>query len=735
MQVFKGLCVVQEAEASQFWQSLAWPTSRLSEAIEEIARRKKWLAPSPAHRLHPPPDLHGADDDRLEQWLNDVAVWWGLEVEPVQASYAQITPLIRDAGPALFRLPNALNSSEPRFLVLLKSGRWRSSLLAPNLTVHRTSPQMLRDALCVELEATYRTSIDEFCTQLGASARRQAGVRQALFTAQLSSHAIGGCWLVRLAPNASLWRQVQDAFLPRTATALVMGYLGQLSATVVAWWLIGHSVLTGQFDPVWLLCWTLMILTAIAFQGLAIVAQGRLAVGAGSLIKIRLLYGALRLQPEDVRHQGAGQFLSRVSESEAVELLAMGGGMALVFSAMQLVMATGLLAMGGGSWPHALLLVVWIAVPFIMIWRYALRSDVWADTHREMTNDLVERMVGHRTRLAQEDRALWHDEEDQLLDRYVQCSQDLDRLIPLLQGLTYRGWMLLGLLGIVAALLVAPHSPSQMAISLGGLLLALQALTQLTTGLQSLAGATTAWRQIGPLFQAAGRARDTPSNRPLASRPDTPRRGLEDGAPEAPVLVAHDVSFRYRRSGPQTLQGCSLAIGPEDRLLLEGPSGGGKSTLASLLAGQQPPESGLLLLRGSDRASLGADAWRRRVVMAPQFHENHVITNTLAFNLLMGRRWPPQPEDLADAEAVCRELGLDDLLARMPAGLQQVVGESGWQLSHGERSRLYIARALLQEADVLIFDESFGALDPENLQRALRCVLRRAPALMVIAHP
>ncbi len=71
----------------------------------------------------------------------------------------------------------------------------------------------------------------------------------------------------------------------------------------------------------------------------------------------------------------------------------------------------------------------------------------------------------------------------------------------------------------------------------------------------------------------------------------------------------------------------------------------------------------------------------------------------------------------------------------MPAGLQQMVGETGWRLSHGERSRLYVARALLQNADVVVLDESFAALDPENLQRVLRCVLRRAPTLLVIAHP
>jgi ABC-type multidrug transport system fused ATPase/permease subunit len=123
------------------------------------------------------------------------------------------------------------------------------------------------------------------------------------------------------------------------------------------------------------------------------------------------------------------------------------------------------------------------------------------------------------------------------------------------------------------------------------------------------------------------------------------------------------------------------------------------------------------------------------VAAAPQFHENYVLTETFAFNLLMGRRWPPQPADLQEAEALCCDLGLGDLLQRMPAGLLQMVGETGWQLSHGERSRLYIARALLQGANLVVFDESFAALDPETLRRALRCALDRAPTLLVLAHP
>jgi ABC-type multidrug transport system fused ATPase/permease subunit len=142
-----------------------------------------------------------------------------------------------------------------------------------------------------------------------------------------------------------------------------------------------------------------------------------------------------------------------------------------------------------------------------------------------------------------------------------------------------------------------------------------------------------------------------------------------------------------------------------------------------------------LLVAGLDRHSLGGEEWRRRVVAAPQFHENHVLTGSFAFNALMGRSWPPRPEDLIEVENVCRGLGLGELLNRMPSGVLQVIGETGWQLSHGERSRLYIARALLQDAHLVVLDESFAALDPESLQRALHYVLERANALLVIAHP
>ena len=80
----------------------------------------------------------------------------------------------------------------------------------------------------------------------------------------------------------------------------------------------------------------------------------------------------------------------------------------------------------------------------------------------------------------------------------------------------------------------------------------------------------------------------------------------------------------------------------------------------------------------------------------------------------MGRDWPPDRADLAEAEELCRELGLGDA-ARPHAGRAAAeVGETGWQLSHGERSRIFLARALLQNAELTMLDESFAALDPET---------------------
>ena len=123
------------------------------------------------------------------------------------------------------------------------------------------------------------------------------------------------------------------------------------------------------------------------------------------------------------------------------------------------------------------------------------------------------------------------------------------------------------------------------------------------------------------------------------------------------VVEAHDVSFAHSSGSEPVLEGCTLAVGRGERILLEGPSGGGKSTFAAVLAGLREPSAGSVVRRG-------------QVVLTPQFHENYVLLAPLVVNLLLGRGWPASPGDVADALAVCHALG--PLLDRMPAQAETI---------------------------------------------------------------
>jgi ATP-binding cassette subfamily B protein len=208
----------------------------------------------------------------------------------------------------------------------------------------------------------------------------------------------------------------------------------------------------------------------------------------------------------------------------------------------------------------------------------------------------------------------------------------------------------------------------------------------------------------------------------------------ERGGGGALVLEAQNLTAVPPGRSEPVFSGLALEIRRGDRVLLDGASGAGKSTLAALLAAGRGVPGGLLLLRGLDPGSWRRAAWRRRIVAVPQLHANHLFADSLAFNLLCGRGWPPLAGDLELAAAVCRDLGLGGLLDRLPRGLGERIGEAGWQLSDGEGSRVCLARAVLQEPDLLIVDESLATLDPAGRLVVLEALRRRSLAVMVIGH-
>ena len=706
--------------------ALAWPIGRLSEAVVGLARLRGWRLPSVEAPVCPV-DLEQGSPEALHVWLEAVAAWLGVAAELVEVPYAEVESLVHGAGPALMRLPGR---EKPGFLALLGSQRRQAMLLGPNLVVHRVPVEVLRTACCHDVEIPVVAEVEQVLEAVGVSRRHWHRARRAMLGERLSGARLGDCWVLRLPADASFWQQMRQVHLPRHLLGLLGAYATQYLCWILAWWLLGRGALHGHLDPGWLIAWGLLLLTLIPLRLWSTWVQGRLAFGVGGLLKVRILAGALRLAPEEVRHQGAGQFFGRVLEAEAVEALALSAGLLGLLTVIEVAMAAFVLGNGAGGWLHVGLLLGWLGFAACFGWHSLRQRRRWTAARLTMTHALLERMVGHRTRLAQESPSSWHVGEDQELAAYLALSRRLDRTAALLTALIPRGWLLVGLLGLVPALMDGRATPVTVAIGVGGTLLAYEACKKFAMGLGHLADAVLAWHQVAPLFAAA--------TRPQVVTPPAyamPPGELLDGGRVAPLLEAHALVFRHRVRGAPVLQECSLEMWVGDRLLLEGPSGGGKSTLASLLTGLRQPESGLLLLGGLDLSTLGTAGWRRRVVAVPQFHDNYIFAGTLAFNLLMGRRWPPDPADLQAAEALCRALDLGPLLDRMPAGLWQIVGETGWQLSHGERSRLYIARALLQGAAVLILDESFAALDPETLHRVQQCVLDYAPTLLVIAHP
>lgn len=702
--------------------ALVWPMERIGEALVALARHSGLgVAAAPAAR-HPPV----ADPAGLDRWLAAAADQLGVALDPVTATHRDADAALASLHPAMVQLPEG---------VLLVLGRRRGKLvcLGPDGAVHRTARHDVGRTLQANHELPYRARISALLagTPLSNQARERAEV--GMLTEFLAATTVLHAWLLRLPPGARFTRQIRAAGLVRLGGVMIGAHAAYYALFLLSWWAIGKAVLQGHLVPGWLWGWALLLLISIPLLMLSAWCQAKLGVGIGVLLRRRLLAGALALPPEAINRDGIGNLLGRTLEADSLERLALGGGLLSGLSLIELALAAPVLATGAGGWLHAGLLAIWLVACVVLGIRLSRAQHRWTDQRLALTGLTVERIVGHRTRLAQEVPGRWHDGEDEALSGYLDRSVELDRGMLALLVFVPRGWLIAGLCALAPAF-VDGADPLALGTGVGGVVLAWLSLARFVSGISQLTTAHVAWHRVAPLFHAAAGVFPGP---PRPVRRPTPPEYLVMPPPSGtePVLEMVDVAFRHAGRATDVLSGCDLVIRPGDHILVQGPSGSGKSTLVSLLSGMQTPKRGLLLARGLDMSCLGEAGWRSRVSVAPQFHENHILTESFAFNLLMSRGWPPRDEDLEDARAICEELGLGSLLERMPGGMYETVGETGWQLSHGEKSRLFIARALLQKCDVVILDESLAALDPENMALSLRCLRARARSLVVIAHP
>ncbi len=189
------------------------------------------------------------------------------------------------------------------------------------------------------------------------------------------------------------------------------------------------------------------------------------------------------------------------------------------------------------------------------------------------------------------------------------------------------------------------------------------------------------------------------------------------------------LTFGYDANRP-VLEDINLLIEPYQTVALVGRSGSGKSTLVKLLFRYFEPNQGRILIDGEDIVTLDVGNYRRRLAIVHQ--EVDVFNGTLLDNLKYGNR----EASFQQVEEACRIAKLDDVIRSLPEGYYTVVGERGVRLSGGQRQRLGIARALLVEPDVLVFDEATSSLDYESerlIQLAMRSI-QGTRTTIIIAH-
>jgi ATP-binding cassette subfamily B protein len=697
---------------------LLWPVHELSSALEQLAQRSGWGVS--AGELGSP----AADVEPSRVWMFALGERLGVELEPITPLYSELPDVVGRAAPCIIQIRRG---GQPLYLVLLGKRLGKLRLLARDATVVWVKPSPLLALMREEQQATVAAEIDVLLSDVEMSARTRERVRGRMLLQRLGQAQLRTGWIMR--PKRTARRKILLGDIPRLMVGILASHLLLSLVLAGSFWILGRAALQAHLETGWFTGWIAVIACAIPLRMLEVWWQGVFSIRLGTLLKQQLLAGVLKMSPDEIRLDGIGRHFGRTAEAEVVEQLALGGALLAVLSLVDLVLAAVILVLGAGSWLQAGVLVGWVAVAFVLARRHYKVQRQWSSARVDITHDLLERMLGHRTRLAQLPLERWHDGEDRRLSSYTEMSKVLDRRTMQLSALLRDGWLVLALLTLLPSFINGTADASTLAVSVGGILLALRAFDEISVFFQQVSLAGASYEQIKDLLSAVSRP-ELESKVPL----DMEAGKLSEQS-TGTLIEGRGLTFRHNARTRPVLENCNLQIARGDRILLEGPSGGGKSTLVSLLTGLRTPEAGVMLLRGLDRSTFGTSGWRRRVTAAPQFHENHVLSGSFAYNLLLGREWPTSQEMRDKAMALCKELGLGELVAKMPSGIEEMIGETGWQLSHGEKSRLYIARTLLQGVELVILDESFASLDPETMRVAQRCVLQHSPALVVVSHP
>ncbi len=209
---------------------------------------------------------------------------------------------------------------------------------------------------------------------------------------------------------------------------------------------------------------------------------------------------------------------------------------------------------------------------------------------------------------------------------------------------------------------------------------------------------------------------------------DEGRKTFADAGSDAAEIVYDNVSFAY--TDKDVLKNVSFEVKQGEMTALVGPSGGGKSTIASLLARFWDVKSGRILVEGEDIRDVSLGSLMDRISMV--FQRVYLFKDTVYNNISIGRPDATREE----VEEAAKKARCYDFIMQLPEGFDTVIGEGGASLSGGEKQRISIARCILKDSPIVILDEATASVDADN-ERAIQeaiSELCKDKTLLVIAH-
>lgn len=429
---------------------------------------------------------------------------------------------------------------------------------------------------------------------------------------------------------------------------------------------------------------------------------------------------SLPLSYFDSRH--VGDIISRIQENNKIQSFITGQSLGVLLDLMSVFVYAALMFVY--SWKLAL--VTLVSIPPFLILTFAstpflkkMSREIF-DASNEENSYLIEALNGVRTvkSMAVEKSVRWHWEE--------RLNKEIKQ--------TYRGQILGIKIQVISSVINTISSTALIWIGASlvisgeftiGQLFAFNMLSgNVISPFQRLAGLWNSLQEIGIAIE---RLCDVIEAKPEEGR-DSNRQNMDK---LQGYVKFNNVTFRYHKDAQiNILENINFEVKPGQTVALVGRSGSGKTTLAKLILGLYQPTTGSISIDGKDLATIGLHSLRSQVGVVDQ--DTFLFSGTIKHNIALAKPGAKQAEIQRAAELA----GANEFIDKMPMRYDTEIGEGGGMLSGGQRQRLAIARALLTNPRLLIFDEATSSLDTESeriIQDNLEKI-RRNRSTIIIAH-